>query len=73
MFETEHSYKIVEVVGTSTLSWEDAAKKVIAEAAQHLHDLRVAEVVAQDVKIEGDKIVAFRTKLRLSFRYHPGE
>lgn len=70
MLDTEHNYKIVEVIGTSEISWEDAAKNVIAEVSRHLRDLRVAEVTEQDAKVEQGKIVAYRTKLRLSFKYH---
>ena len=70
MDETTHNYKIIEVVGTSAESWEDAAKQVISEAGEHLKDLRIAEVIAQDAKIEGGQIVTYRTKLKLSFRYH---
>ena len=63
-------YKVIELVGTSTVSWEDAAKKVIDRAGKTLKDLRVAEVAAQDLKIENGKAVAYRTKLRVSFRFH---
>ena len=63
-------YKVIELVGTSNVSWEDAAKKVIERAGKTLKDLRVAEVDAQDLKIEDGKIVAYRTKLRVSFRFH---
>ena len=70
MFETVHNYKVIEVIGTSDTSWEDAAKQVIEEAGRHLEDLRIAEVIAQDAKIERGKIVSYRTKLKLSFRYH---
>ena len=63
-------YKVIELIGTSEKSWEDAAKIAIEKAAKSLEDLRVAEVVAQDVKIEEGKVVAYRTKVRLSFRYH---
>lgn len=62
-------YKVIELVGTSTVSWVDAAQKAIETASKSLEDLRIAEVVAQDLKIEAGKVVAFRTKLRLSFRY----
>jgi len=62
-------YKIVEVIGTSTKSWEDAAKFAIKTASKTLKDLRIAEVVSQDIKIDGKKVV-FRTSLRLSFKYH---
>lgn len=63
-------YKVVELVGTSEVSWEDAARKVVAKASSHLDDLRIAEVSAQDVRIENGKIVAFRTKLKVSFKFH---
>jgi flavin-binding protein dodecin len=63
-------YKVIELVGTSTVSWEDAAKKVVERAGKTLKDLRVAEVAEQDLKIEDGKVVAYRTKLRVSFRFH---
>ena len=62
-------YKIVEIIGTSTESWEDAAKIAVQRAGQSLRDLRVAEVVANDIVIEAGAITAFRTKLKLSFKY----
>ncbi len=62
-------YKIIELVGTSTVSWEDAAKTAVERAGKTLEDLRVAEVVDQDMKIENGKVTAFRTKVRLSFRF----
>lgn len=63
-------YKIIEIIGTSEVSWEDAAKKAVETAAKTLDDLRVAEVVEQDLKIEEDKVVAYRVKVRVSFKYH---
>jgi flavin-binding protein dodecin len=63
-------YKVIELVGTSNVSWEDAAKKVVERAGKSLKDLRVAEVAEQDLKIENGKVVAYRTKLRVSFRFH---
>jgi flavin-binding protein dodecin len=63
-------YKVIELIGTSTVSWEDAAKIAIDQATKTLQDLRVAEVVSQDLKIEEGKVVAYRTKVRLSFRFH---
>ena len=63
-------YKVIELIGTSTVSWEDAAKTAIDQASKTLKDLRVAEVVSHDLKIEEGKVVAYRTKVRLSFRFH---
>jgi flavin-binding protein dodecin len=62
-------YKVTEVIGTSTKSWEDAAQKAIETASGTLRDLRIAEVVKQDVKVEQGKVRAFRTRLLLSFKY----
>ncbi|MCH8126032.1 dodecin domain-containing protein [candidate division KSB1 bacterium] len=62
-------YKVIELVGTSTVSWEDAAKTAVERASKSLEDLRVAEVVDQDMKIEDGKVTVFRTKVRLSFRF----
>jgi flavin-binding protein dodecin len=62
-------YKVIELVGTSTKSWEDAAASAIEQAAKTLRDLRVAEVVEQDISIEGGKIQVYRTKVRLSFKF----
>jgi flavin-binding protein dodecin len=61
-------YKVVEIVGTSSTSWEDAAVEAVKTAKQSLRDLRVAEVVEQDLDLGGDDIV-FRTKLSVSFKY----
>jgi flavin-binding protein dodecin len=62
-------YKIVEIVGSSTESWEKAAQTAVAAAAKSLRDLRVAEVSALDVHLEAGKIVAYRTKLKVSFKF----
>jgi hypothetical protein len=62
-------YKVVEVIGTSTESWEDAARNAVQTAAETLRDLRIAEVVKQDMKVEDGKVVAFRTRVLLSFKY----
>ena len=62
-------YKVIEIVGTSTDSWEDAANEAIFRAGQSLEDLRIAEVVSQDVKIENGKVALYRTKLSLSFKF----
>jgi hypothetical protein len=63
-------YRVTEVIGTSPDSWEDAARQAIAAAARSLRDLRVAEVIENDITIgENGEIESFRTKLRLSFKY----
>jgi dodecin len=65
-------YKVIELVGTSSDSWEKAATAAVNRAAKSLRDLRVAEVVEQDLVIEKGKVTAFRTKLKLSFKYEGG-
>jgi flavin-binding protein dodecin len=65
----EGIYKIVEVIGTSSSSWEDAARKAVQAASKTLRDLRIAEVVKQDMKVEDGKVVAYRTRVLLSFKY----
>lgn len=65
----ESVYKVIEVIGTSPKSWEDAAKMAVERASKTVRDLRIAEVVDQDIKIENGKIAAYRTKVRLSFKY----
>ena len=62
-------YKIIDLVGSSQTSWEDAASKAIKKAANTLKDLRIAEVQKLDIKIEDGKPMLFRTNLRLSFKY----
>jgi flavin-binding protein dodecin len=62
-------YKVVEVIGTSTQSWEDAARKAVDTASQTLRDLRIAEVVKMDMKVEDGKVLAYRTRVLLSFKY----
>jgi dodecin len=66
-------YKVVELIGSSTESWEQAAKSVVEEAAKHLRELRVAEVAEQDLVIENGKVVAYRTKVKVSFKYQGKE
>ena len=63
------AYKIIELVGTSDVSWEDAAKNAVETAGKTLRDLRVAEVKELDMQIEGGKVVAYRARLNLSFKY----
>ena len=65
----DSTYKVVELVGSSSESWEKAASNAIAKAAKSLRDLRIAEVVEMDLQIEDDKVVAYRTKLKVSFKY----
>jgi flavin-binding protein dodecin len=62
-------YKIVEVVGSSTASWEDAARSAIESAAKTLRDLRVAEITKLDMKIDNGKVVAYRARVSMSFKY----
>ena len=65
----ESVYKVVEIVGTSNDSWEKAARTAVERASQTLRDLRVAEVVEQDLVIEKGKVEAYRTKLKVSFKF----
>ncbi|TAN53541.1 MAG: dodecin domain-containing protein [Betaproteobacteria bacterium] len=62
-------YKIVDVIGTSPTSWEDAARNAVKTASKSLRDLRIAEVGKLDVKLEDGKVTAFRARLSLSFKY----
>jgi hypothetical protein len=62
-------YRVVDVIGLSPNSWEEAARNAIRTAATSLRDLRIAEVVKMDVKVDNGKITAFRTRLALSFKY----
>jgi dodecin len=65
----EGVYRVTEVIGTSTKSWEDAATNAVVTASKSLRDLRIAEVCKLDMKIEGGKIVAYRARVQLSFKY----
>ncbi|HEY7758663.1 MAG TPA: dodecin family protein [Burkholderiales bacterium] len=65
----ETVYKVVEVIGTSAQSWEDAARKAVETASKSLRDLRIAEVVKMDMKVENGKVLAYRTRVLLSFKY----
>jgi hypothetical protein len=62
-------YKIIELVGTSDKSWEDAAKTAVERAAATLRDLRIAEVIKQDMQLEGGKVVQYRVKMKVSFKF----
>jgi flavin-binding protein dodecin len=64
-------YKIIEIVGTSPTSWENAARLAVEVASKSLEDLRVAEVVKMDVAIEDGKVALFRVRMTASFRYRP--
>ena len=66
-------YKVIELVGTSTESWENAAAVAVQTAAKSLRDLRIAEVVELDMQLEDGKVVAYRAKVKLSFKYQKGE
>jgi dodecin len=66
-------YKVIELVGTSTESWEKAAALAVERASQSLRDLRIAEVVQLDMTIEEGKVTAYRAKLKVSFKYESGE
>jgi flavin-binding protein dodecin len=68
----ESVYKVIELVGTSTESWEKAAKAAVDRAAKSLRDLRVAEVVEQDLQLKDGKVEAYRAKVKLSFKYEGG-
>ena len=65
----ESTYKVIELVGTSSVSWEEAAKNAVETAAKTLKDLRIAEITKLDMKIENGKVEAYRARLNLSFKY----
>lgn len=69
----ESIYKVIELIGTSTKSWEDAAKNAVETASESLRDLRVAEITKLDMKIEKGKVAAFRARVSLSFKYQKGD
>ena len=66
---SESVYKVIELVGSSETSWEDAVKKAVESASKSIRDLRVCEVVKLDTKIEDNMIVAYRARVQLSFKY----
>jgi flavin-binding protein dodecin len=66
---SESVYKIVELVGSSTVSWEDAAKNAVDRAAKTLRDLRIAEITKLDMKVEDGKVADYRARVKLSFKY----
>lgn len=69
----ESVYKVVELVGSSSSSWEDAAKNAVETAGKSLKDLRVAEISKLDMKVEDGKVVAYRARVSLSFKYVTGD
>jgi flavin-binding protein dodecin len=69
----ESIYKVIQLVGSSDTSWEDAAKNAVNKAGQTLRDLRIAEVEKLDMKVENGKVAAYRARVNLSFKYGGGE
>lgn len=67
--ESDSVYRVVDVVGVSEKSWEDAGRRAVETAAGSLRDLRVAEVTKLDMKVDNNKVTAFRTRVALSFKY----
>ena len=67
------TYKIVEIVGASSTSWEDAAKNAVETAAKTLRDLRIAEITKLDMRVENGKVAAYRARVSLSFKYEGGD
>ncbi len=65
----ESTYKVIELIGTSPNSWEEAAKNAVETAGKTLKDLRIAEAVEFDLKVEDGKVIAYRTKMKISFKY----
>ena len=66
-------YRITEIIGTSKTSWEDAARNAVETASQTLRDLRVAEIVKLDMVVEEGKVIAYRARVNLSFKYEAGK
>jgi flavin-binding protein dodecin len=62
-------YKVIDIIGTSSTSWEDAAAEAIRTAGQTIRDIRVAEVVEQDIHLDESGAITYRTKLQISFKY----
>ena len=70
---SESTYNIIELVGSSPTSWEDAAKNAVETASKTLRELRIAEITQLDMKIENGKVTAYRVKVNLSFKYQPSK
>ena len=67
---SDRVYRVMEVIGSSPTSWEEAARTAVEKAGIHREDLRVAEAIEFDMKIDAKQIVAFRTKVKISYQYH---
>jgi flavin-binding protein dodecin len=65
----ESTYKVIQLIGSSSESWEQAAANAVEKAAKSLRDLRIAEVLEMDMQIEDGKVIAYRTKIKVSFKY----
>jgi flavin-binding protein dodecin len=65
----DSTYKVIQLIGSSSESWEKAASVAVEKAAESVRDLRIAEVIEMDLQIEDGKVVAYRTKLKISFKY----
>lgn len=66
-------YKVIDIIGTSTTSWEEAAAEAVKVAGQTIRDIRVAEVVQQDIHLDEAGAITYRTKLQISFKYEAGQ
>jgi flavin-binding protein dodecin len=66
---TDSTYKIIELVGTSSTSWEEAARTAVEEAGKSLKDLRIAEIIQLDMTIDNGKVTAYRARINVSFKY----
>jgi dodecin len=69
VIDPQSTYDVIELIGTSTNTWEEAAKNAVEQAGEHLRELRVAEVVDKDMVIRNGKVQAYRTKVKVSFKY----
>jgi flavin-binding protein dodecin len=65
----DSTYKVIQLIGSSSESWEKAASVAVEKAAESVRDLRIAEVIEMDMQIEDGKVIAYRTKLKISFKY----
>ncbi|MBK8907279.1 MAG: dodecin domain-containing protein [Rhodospirillales bacterium] len=65
------TYRVIRLIGSSNTSWEEAARSAVEQAAEHLEDLRVAEVEMLDLRMQENKVIEYRARVHASFRYHP--